>query len=279
MRRGCAVLCGLALLVTAVWMPAAWASGGSAVPGVADANPPEGTIRYPDPGDWIGQPYVYLSVTFTDPDGISRSSLSMSVDGMSLTTSWTNFVLSAVAQGLAEGPHTAEARASDELGNGPTVLTWSFSLDTTPPEVDITSPAGNPELPDGSVTLTWTGTDAGSGIDRYEVRLDSGPAIDAGNVTTFRFHALAPGIHYFDVRAYDDAGNYNYPSTMAVATVPLEPPSPPSPLNTTVNVSLPSDVPSWAVALIALSAVELVAIAGLGLRTLRGPRGGTRPSE
>ena len=279
MRRGCRFVVGLVILVAVAGISVPRASAAFGPPALADANPPAGTILNPLPGAWQGNPYIYLQVGFTDPDGIATSSLYMAIDGMSLVTNWNSFVLYASASGLADGPHTAEARASDQLGNGPTVLSWSFSLDTTRPEVEITNPAGNPVLADGSVILRWTGTDTGSGIDRYEVRLDNGLTFDVGNATSFPFHNLEPGIHYFHVRAYDVAGNSDPYYEIAVATVPPAAPPPPNPANTTLVVSLPSEVPSWAVALIAINVVELAAIVGLAFRQRKEPRGSNRPNE
>src|SRR3989442_12289306 len=91
------------------------------------------------------------------------------------------------------------------VGNGPTVVTWSFSIDTVPPVVVITTPTGNPELTNGSMTLAWTGSDAASGIDHYEVRLDSGLPIDVGTATSLPFPAPPPGIPYFQVTPFDRA--------------------------------------------------------------------------
>jgi len=234
-----------------------------------DANPPNGTILSPLPGGWSGNPYLSLQARFTDPDGIAISSLYMSIDGMVLGTSWTNFFLSAYAQGLPEGLHTAEARASDQLGNGPTILSWSFSIDTTLPVVTITSPVRNPILPTGSVTLAWTGTDVASGIDHYEVRLDDGPPLEAGTATTFPFPGLAPGVHYFTVTAYDVAGNYAYET--AIATVPAGPPGSAGNSTNQVTVVLPDQIPTWAVGLIAINAVEATALLALALRRRRQP--------
>ena len=271
--ESCAFLCA-AVLLALTCVSAPFASGESHSSVVTDTNPPTGTVLYPLPGTWVG--YTSLQVRFTDPDGVMASSLSMTVDGIPLVTSWTGIVLSASAQGLPDGPHTAEARASDQLGTGPTIVSWSFSVDGVPPEVRITNPSGNPVLADGSLNLTWTGTDEGSGIKYYVLRLDNDPSFPVGNVTTFRFSSLSPGIHYFYVVAYDAAGNYNYPAAIAVGTAPL---NPQNPATTTVVVSMPGEIPSWAVALIAISSAEFVAILWLAFRHRREPRGGEPPDR
>lgn len=265
--RECFALC-LALLVGVALISMPRASAEFRPPDSADSLPPTGEILYPLPGGWSAYPYVSIGVRFLDPDGIMVSSLSVAVDGVPIVTSWNGIIVNAYIQGLAEGPHTAEARASDQLGNGPTVLSWPFSLDTTRPVINITSPSGNPELTDGSVTLRWTGTDLPSGIDRYQVRLDSGPSIDVGTATSFPFPELAPGIHYFMVTGYDLAGNSA--ATTSIATVPA--PAAQDPGNTTVVVSLSGDMPGWALALIVISIAELAAIIGLILQRRRDSR-------
>jgi hypothetical protein len=239
-----------------------------------------GEIQHPPADGWLTYPYAWVRVRFSDPDGIETSSLAVQVDGTPLTVFWSGNGTDGVLHGdggpLAEGTHIAEARAMDRLGNGPTVLSWPFSVDSIPPIVNITYPSGNPELADGSVTLTWTGSDAGSGIDHYWIRIDDGPYLNVGTVTSFPFHDLVPGIHYFYVSAIDVAGNSDYYSrdVVAVATVPRPPASP---VNTTtqVIVTVPEGVPSWAVALVAVNAAEAAAVAWLGLRRRRESRGGS----
>ena len=159
------------------------------------------------------------------------------------------------------------------MGNGPTVVTWSFSLDATPPEVAITSPSGNPELTDGSVTLAWTGSDAGSGIQRYEVQLDDGPPVDVGTATSLPFPSLLPGIHYFYVFAYDAVGNSK--NSSALATVPAS--SANSNSTTLVTVVVPDGIPLWAIVLVVINAVEAAAIAWLAFGRRRPPPGTPGP--
>jgi len=259
--------------VVVVFSTAARASGGSRPPEITDANPPTGTILNPLPGTWTA--YVSLSVRFMDLDGIMYSSLSLTIDGIPLGWSWSPPILYGYGSGFADGPHTAEARASDQLGNGPTVLSWSFSVDTTPPVIAITSPSGNPELAKGFVTVAWTGSDNGSGIDHYEIRLDNGPPVEVGTATTFPYRDLAPGVHYFQVSAYDVARNSAYLTTMA--TVPR---APGTPTNTTtqITVVMPDAIPSWAIVLVAVNAAEAGTIVWIALRRRNEPPRGDKPA-
>ena len=279
MRGGCYLVVGLLLLSLAVVA--------TAPPARADTNPPAGTIVYPHPGSWVN--HADFMVAFSDPDGVSSASISVTLDGVPVSPStyadagWYNVRVYYYSSYVADGSHTAQASAEDLLGNGPTTLTWSFSVDTVPPVVNITYPVGNPVLTDGSLTVTWTGTDVGSGIDFYMLRLDDGLAFSVGTATSFPFHDLSPGVHYVQVEAFDKAGNYNYPPMgslpTAVATVPQPPATPAT--NTTVQVTLsgPDQVPAWGIVLIVITTAEAVAVVALALRPRRGPPEGGKPAQ
>jgi|GEM_PF-1593684 len=80
-------------------------------------------------------------------------------------------------------------------------------VDDAPPGISITSPAQNSWKRSSTVTVEWTGSDQGSGIDRYEVSRDEGPFVDVGNSVSCTFFSLSNGMHDVVVRAYDGAGN------------------------------------------------------------------------
>jgi hypothetical protein len=80
-------------------------------------------------------------------------------------------------------------------------------VDTTPPSISITSPSDGATVSSSDVTVTWSGSDAGSGIDYYEIRLNGGSWINKGTSTSHTFTGLADATHSVDVRAWDVAGN------------------------------------------------------------------------
>jgi hypothetical protein len=106
--------------------------------------------------------------------------------------------------GLKDGEHTLSVHATDVAGNAsqvPATRTWRVLA--TPPETTITDgPSG--ETTETQAVLAFSGAGTGG---RYECRLDGGPfgpcSQAAGHVLT----GLAPGIHTFEVRAIDGAGN------------------------------------------------------------------------
>ena len=270
MRAGCFPIVCL-LLVIVLWFGGPTASGTAVGPQPADTSPPTGTVLYPKAGSWTSNGYIYLGARFVDPDGISVSSLSLTVDGLPVTVTWNNPTMYGTVVALTDGSHAVEARASDLVGNGPTIVSWSFSVDTVPPVVTISRPLGNPELVNGSTTLAWTGSDDASGIKGYNVRLDNGWAIDVGTGTSFSFPDLAPGVHYFQVLAADGAGNTAWGSTMA--TVPF----PPANSTTRITVVMPDQIPSWAIVLVVINAIEAAGVAWLALRQRRERPGAPPP--
>ncbi|NHJ86068.1 MAG: hypothetical protein FK734_11445, partial [Asgard group archaeon] len=97
----------------------------------------------------------------------------------------------------------------DYSGSGSYTLTVTITYsapDTTPPTISITNPSEGATV--SSAKIAWTGSDSGSGIAYYEVRIDSGTWINKGTSTTHTF-TVADGSHSADVRAWDNAGNSN----------------------------------------------------------------------
>ncbi|MFB0561062.1 MAG: Ig-like domain-containing protein, partial [Candidatus Lokiarchaeia archaeon] len=107
----------------------------------------------------------------------------------------------------------------------------SFTVDTTPPTVDITSPSDGAILPTVNVTVSWTGSDATTSIDYYEVRIDGGVWTEVGLNTSYTFTGLSDDPHTVEVMAFDQAGNNNTDSVSFTVDTTLptviieEPPS------------------------------------------------------
>jgi hypothetical protein len=83
----------------------------------------------------------------------------------------------------------------------------SIVLDTTKPTITISSPAQKQTLSARSVTVTWTSSDAASGLAGYEVRADDKGWVDKGMATTHDFYDLSDGNHILRVRARDNLGH------------------------------------------------------------------------
>jgi hypothetical protein len=144
------------------------------------------------------------------------------VDQVALSNDGTTWTTRAYAPTQAwtlsstNGTRTVYAKWRDAAGNWSTVATDTIVLDTVVP----TATAPTNRLVNGSaisagrttVRLGWTGSDATSGIDRYELSqsTDGGgwTAVSTSLTTTSLDRALAHGHTYsFRVRAVDTAGN------------------------------------------------------------------------
>ncbi|RLG42197.1 MAG: hypothetical protein DRN78_03405, partial [Thermoproteota archaeon] len=107
---------------------------------------------------------------------------------------------------LAEGSHTVDVKAYDKAGNYD-VTTVTFTVDITPPVLDITNPANETYTNSENVRVEWTYYDTLSGVDHVEVNLDGTSWINVGTATSYTFTNLTEATHIIYVRAFDVAGN------------------------------------------------------------------------
>jgi hypothetical protein len=123
--------------------------------------------------------------------------------------------------GLADGAHTVAVRAHDEYGNvDPTPATSHFTVDATGPTTSIDSG------PSGVITSSTAsfGFSANEAVN-FECRLD-----DAGFspcTSAQDYSDLADGLHVFQLRATDAAGNADTTHAARAFTVQRTLPGPP----------------------------------------------------
>ncbi len=82
-----------------------------------------------------------------------------------------------------------------------------FTVDLESPELEILSPEEDQVLDSKDIPLNWQGSDDLSGIESFEVRVDSGEWIDLGTETDYTFEGISDGDHTVEVRAVDEGGN------------------------------------------------------------------------
>jgi large repetitive protein len=109
---------------------------------------------------------------------------------------------------VGEGTHTFYVRAVDSVGNTGSVATRTWTVDTSPPDVSITSTPPNPS-PSTSASFSFTSTAAD--LSGFECKLDG--AAFAGCTTGKSYSSLTTGSHTFQVHAIDSAGNTSGPAS------------------------------------------------------------------
>ncbi|KZB86944.1 OmpL47-type beta-barrel domain-containing protein [Amycolatopsis regifaucium] len=185
--------------------------------GGADTTPPTVTANVTGTkdtaGNYVGSATVNLAATDSQ-SGVDK--VEYQLDG----GAWTAYTAPVVVSGV--GSHMVHYRASDKAGNVSREEMASFSVvtgqpgDTTPPtvtaEVTGTKDASGNYLDTATVKLT--ATDAGTGVDKVEYKVDEG----AWTAYTAPVAVSAPGMHMVSYRASDKAGNVS-PEGMAHFTV------------------------------------------------------------
>src|SRR2546425_312353 len=131
---------------------------------------------------------------------------------------------------LLDGRHVLEYQATAAPGYSEPAKSAAINVDSTPPSLVANSPS-DPLAPDGSIS--WSGSDSGSGIARYEVAIDGSAFASVGLQTTLT-RTWTVGTHVVSVRAYDAAGNmksavvqFDVASNPTPAGPPGAPPSTP----------------------------------------------------
>ncbi|MCK5548320.1 MAG: hypothetical protein KAI64_04855, partial [Thermoplasmata archaeon] len=105
------------------------------------------------------------------------------------------------------------ARAYDIPGNyedAPASPPYTSTMvDTIKPEIEITEPLADEWVVLSDVTLKWTGSDDGSGIEHYEVKIDDTKWLYIAASSQHIFGNVLEGSHTVTVRAFDNAMNVN----------------------------------------------------------------------
>ncbi|NLX46793.1 MAG: hypothetical protein GXY70_01275, partial [Euryarchaeota archaeon] len=169
-----------------------------------DATPPNVEVLSPMGGYVNTTGSITITWTGNDTDsGIDHYEVSW--EGMN-PVSVSNATFTYTFTGLSDGSHLLTVVAVDKVG-----LTSqdqvAVVVDTGPPSLTITYPAEGGYAANSDVTVTWSGSDAGTGIAYYIASIEGlEPFNTTGSSCTF--NDLADGTYTVLVSAYDRLGNY-----------------------------------------------------------------------
>ena len=178
------------------------------------------TIVSPTSGAYVAnskQPVVFNIVDESGGSGVDISTLVVKQDGTAVAAA--NIAHTAIANGysvtytpsaaLSDGSHTVTINCKDHDGNAATEKSTTYTVDTVPPTLNVTSPADGLITAASSVTVAGTTNDATSSPVVITVSLngtDQG-TIPVGTGGTFsKVVTLKEGSNTIIVKAKDAAG-------------------------------------------------------------------------
>ena len=189
---------------------------------IVDDTPPTTTLTIGEPKYLVGGTFVNgtTPIALVPADGgatpVGLGPMSFRV-WSGAWSSWATYGSPFVSSG-ADGVRHVEYASTDLLGNAEAVHNESLVLDATPPTTTL-SPGSGPYTAD--TTFTLCATDAGSGVNATELRVDGGPwSPYAGGFT------LAVGDHTISYRSTDHLGNREAERTLDLTVEGTPPPIP-----------------------------------------------------
>jgi hypothetical protein len=129
---------------------------------------------------------------------------------------------------LADGDHAFAVRATDVAGNIGAEAEYGWRIDTVAPRASIGAKPANPSKA-SSATFTFTASEGGSG---FLCSLDGAPFTSC--LSPKDYHGLGDGLHSFEVKATDQAGNtgpvdafaWSVDTVAPTASIEAKPPNP-----------------------------------------------------
>ena len=205
------------------------------------------TISSPSNGAYIAsnQPNIVFTVTDeTNGSGVKIDSLSVKIDGSAITsgitkTAITNgYSVTVTPSTLSDGSHTVTINCADNDGNSATEKSTTFTVDTVPPVLNVTSPDAGLITNKSTVVVAGTTNDATSSPVTLTV---NGNKVSVGSNGSFSTTVtLSEGENTITIKAVDQAGKVS----RVTRTVTLDSSTPviesititPNPVNTSESM-------------------------------------------
>lgn len=195
---------------------------------VRETIPPVITITSPTDGAYItnsSQAIIGTVVDEANGSGVDPDSIVVKLDGTPIsniqTSKITNGYQFTATTTYSEGPHTVTVDAADNDGNSATQKSISFTVDTVPPTLSVTSPADGFITNSNTVNVIGTTNDATSSPVSITITVngtDQGTVTVGGDGGFSKSVTLAEGQNTIIVTATDVAGK----SSSVTRTVTLD---------------------------------------------------------
>ncbi len=82
-----------------------------------------------------------------------------------------------------------------------------LAIDRSAPTISVPAQLNNTYRNHANVSITWSGDDAGSGINGYAIKLDDDQQINVGMILNYTFENLPEDMHVILILAFDKIGN------------------------------------------------------------------------
>lgn len=171
------------------------------------------TISSPTSGAYVSnnrQPIVFTVTDEANGSGVNIGSLVVKVDGTQVSSGVTNtaitngYSVTVTPATLSDGSHTVEITCNDNDGNAADKKTTTFTVDTVPPTLNVTSPTDNSIVNNASCTVAGLTNDSTSSPVTLTI---NGDAVTVGANGSFsKTIALAEGSNTITIKAVDKAG-------------------------------------------------------------------------
>ncbi|MBI2891534.1 MAG: Ig-like domain-containing protein [Nitrospirae bacterium] len=177
-----------------------------------DAHPPLVSVDFPPPAFQTANRQVPVRVSYLDSQtGVDPATLMVSINGVDATPPLPgqSFVEFTIEPG--DGLHTLHASIADRAGNTGEAMPVSFTVDTTPPDILIDSPAPGSAVAVTEVPFRIGYVDGGVGVAPVTLRIEldgediTPPLLEPFQVDFTR--TLEDGTHTLAVSIADNLGN------------------------------------------------------------------------